>query len=127
MYRFSVQEYLDANNIPEVEFEELDLSRWDIVDLSGLANIPCIDRVEELYLDHNKLTTIKRNSFCCCPALEHLSLKHNQLVEIEKGSFDQLKPVCGYINLAGNSMIPEAIIAALEQKLSAESIRLILK
>lgn len=61
-------------------------------------------RLTHIYLSHNRLTAIRKNSFAGLLALERLDVSENMIYTIEDGAFDGLSKL-KYLNLYWNKIV----------------------
>jgi hypothetical protein len=86
----SIQNLIDAEEIPEIIDGDLNLCWRNIVSLQGLQNIKNIKSVIKIYLGLNHLTTINKNDFIGFDQLQELDLSYNG---ITKEQIEQLKTI----------------------------------
>ncbi|PKN03127.1 hypothetical protein CVU75_03840 [Candidatus Dependentiae bacterium HGW-Dependentiae-1] len=93
---------------------ELNLSRKNITDLTGLQDIGGLDQVERLYLSSNRLTEIPAGIFSGMHNLKELVLYNNQLRSIAPNAFTGLSNL-KVLKLNGNKLegLPETVFGGL--------------
>ena len=101
--RFCVGDVLDKSWDIKVEEIDgvftLDLKELGLTSLEGIDKIPGIESVENLFLTHNRLTSVKELTIL--PRLKRLWLGHNELTKLPDGLqlLTGLKKLCVHNNL----------------------------
>ncbi len=116
-YGFSIEELATFNKLPDISGEgKLNLMRLDIIDLTGLTNIPNIASVKKLVLTDNRLKTLPNGIFKGLNNLIILDLWKNNLTVLNEDSFDGLNNL-RELYLSSNKLttLPENLIRAFAQ------------
>ena len=66
------------------------LDRLNLTSLNGLLELPGIQEVSRLYLDHNKLKTIPARAFAGLNQLKAIILSSNELISFDQHAFENI-------------------------------------
>lgn len=79
------------------------LNDLDLTSLEGLRELPGIDIVFRIYLEHNLLQTIPANAFAGLPKLEDIELTGNLISTVDPQAFANV-PLLRSVNLSNNKL-----------------------